>query len=102
MSHDYLPRVTAANTLRPFVVEVTFSNGLRRRIDLAPRLRDRLRGPIFEPLNDPAYFKQMFVEGPGIAWPNGASIAPETLYELGTPIEADDASHSRSDERVAD
>jgi hypothetical protein len=40
-----------------------------------------LRGPVFEPLKSPAYFRRFFLDGGTVAWPNGADIAPEALYQ---------------------
>jgi hypothetical protein len=38
-------------------------------------------GSFWIPLRDLAYFQRFFIEGCTVAWPNGADIAPETLYE---------------------
>jgi hypothetical protein len=83
-----VPRVTGIRRLSGFQVHFTFWDGTEGEIDLEPLLT----GPIFEPLRrDPALYAQMFLDGDTIAWPNGADIAPETLYDLarGTPYEDD-------------
>ncbi len=67
-----------------FVVHLVFTDGTERDIDLDPYIGI---GPMFAPLrNDPALFRQVFVdpESQTLTWPNGADIAPETLYYEGT------------------
>jgi len=65
--------------VRDYVVWLRFEDGSEGEVDL----RSSLRGPVFEPLHDVEYFKQVRVDPElgTITWPNGADIAPETLYE---------------------
>lgn len=60
------------------VFEVLFEDGVCGEIDFSSFLN---AGPVFDPLRDLNYFRQAVVDGGTIAWPNGADIAPETLYE---------------------
>lgn len=70
--------VIEAKHVRDFIVWVKFEDGTAGEVDLT----DELWGPVFEPLKDPSYFRQMTVAEYGtIAWPNGADLAPEFLYE---------------------
>lgn len=43
-----------------------------------------LDGPVFDPLRAPAFFAQVKLDAVAgtVVWPNGAGVAPETLYEL--------------------
>ena len=74
---DFLPSVIRAKYDDGFRIRLTFNDDLQGTIDL----QSWLDGPIFEPLKEPSYFQQFFIDGGTIVWPNGADIAPETLYE---------------------
>lgn len=76
---DYIPVVIDAVYLGDFKIRVEFDNGEIRTIDC----KKYLKGEVFAPLKDEEYFKKFYVDGWTISWPNGADIAPETLYSEG-------------------
>jgi hypothetical protein len=61
-------------------LDLTFKDGTRKRVNLLPLLD----GPIFVPLQDPEYFARVDLDAVAgtVVWPNGADVAPETLYDL--------------------
>ena len=79
---DYMPVVIQAVYVSDYKIKLTFDNGEKRIVDC----QRWLKGNIFEPLKDKQYFQKFFVDGWSIAWPNGADIAPETLYEEGEVV----------------
>ena len=70
--------VTTIDYRGRYVYHVTFDDGLGADIDFEPLLH---RGPIFQPLRDLKFFQQAKIDGGTIAWPNGADVSPESLYE---------------------
>jgi hypothetical protein len=78
----HLPSVTKARYVRDYIIETTFDDGTTKAIDFT----HWLDGPVFEPLKDKKYFRKFFLDGSTIAWPNGADIAPETLYDVSAVV----------------
>jgi hypothetical protein len=74
---QFLPTVIRAEVRTGYEIHLTFNDGLEATVDFARWLH----GPVFEPLKDRAYFRRFFLDGGTVAWPNGADVAPETLYE---------------------
>ena len=78
MSHP-IHRVRRVEVVGPYVLQMTFADGLERTIDLEPILA----GEIYGPLRDPGLFRQVRVdpEVHTIVWPNGADFDPATLHD---------------------
>jgi hypothetical protein len=84
---NMLRDVVEARALEGYSVFLKFDDGVQGEVDLEPLLAPF--DGVFEPLRDLARFREMVVDSGGtIAWPNGADIAPETLYALvsGRPV----------------
>lgn len=76
------PRVTGVKVVPPYRLTLTFADGTTGMVDCAPWVLDEDAG-VFAPLRDPALFAQVFLdqEAGTVAWPNGADVDPDTLYE---------------------
>jgi hypothetical protein len=74
----FLPCVVRAEHRGGFRLRLMFNDGSENTIDFS----EWLEGPMFEPLKAPGFFARYFVDGGTVVWPNGADIAPETLYAV--------------------
>src|SRR5947209_7175517 len=74
-----MPDVIEVRYVRDYTVWIKFDDGTQGDIDISRSFK----GPVFEPLRDLEYLKQVRVNPDlgTIVWPNGADVAPETLYE---------------------
>jgi hypothetical protein len=69
--------VTKAEYQGGYRIHATFDDNSEKTIDF----QWYLKGPVFEPLKDLKYFRRFFLDGWTVAWPNGADISLEELYE---------------------
>jgi hypothetical protein len=76
--------IIAVQPLEGYRLLLTFEGGEQREIDISALVA--LDG-VFEPLRDPAYFRQVTVNSDvgTIVWPNGADLCPDVLYERSRP-----------------
>jgi hypothetical protein len=73
------PDITEASVVHHGVLRLTFADGLSGEVEVL----NRMRGPVFADARTPKGFGQVSVdkETGTIAWPSGADLAPDTLYE---------------------
>jgi hypothetical protein len=76
------PLATSVQVLPGYRLAVTFDDGMSGMVDCTTWLYERDTG-LYAPLRDPKLFAQVYVnpECGVIEWPNGADVAPETLYD---------------------
>lgn len=73
-------RVVDVDYVKDYELFVTFNNGDKKKVDLRPYLT----GEVFGELLDRNKFIQYGLNRVTIEWANGADLAPEFLYEIGT------------------
>lgn len=76
-------RVEKAVYLGGFLLELTFTEGIVRLVNLT----NELEGEIFEPLKNQDYFQKFHISTNTLEWDNGADFAPEYLFLISTPKE---------------
>jgi hypothetical protein len=74
--------VTEVRALGGYRVELTFSDERRGAVDLESRIVGR--GGLYQPLEDPVFFRKVRVDAElgTIVWPNGVDICPDLLHSL--------------------
>jgi hypothetical protein len=79
-------RVVKAKACGAHSLDLTFKDGTHKPVNLLPLLD----GPVFGPLRDPKYSATVELDSLAgtVVWPNGADIAPETLYKLASETRA--------------
>lgn len=78
---DDVLEVVDVDYLGDYRLRLAFNNGETRIVDLDKHLV----GPVFGPLREHKMFVQFGLTHT-LEWVNGADLAPEFLYEIGTPI----------------
>ncbi|MBS5527559.1 MAG: DUF2442 domain-containing protein [Prevotella sp.] len=73
-------RVIDVDYIKDYELLLKFSDGVVKKLDLHPYLT----GDVFGELLDPVKFVQYGLTRVTIEWANGADLAPEFLYEIGT------------------
>lgn len=75
-------KVVDVDYIRDYQLRVTFNDGVTKHVNLEPYLV----GEVFGELKDHDQFIQYGLTRITIEWANGADLAPEFLYEIGTVL----------------
>jgi hypothetical protein len=75
-------RVVTVQAKQGLRLDVTFADGTTGEVLLRKFLEGpAVAGTLFESLRDPTVFAQARVELGAVTWPNGADLAPDTMYD---------------------
>jgi len=73
-------RIIDVDYIKDYTLRLKFSDGVTKEVDLKPYLT----GEVFGELLDMGKFVQYGLTPVTIEWANGADLAPEFLYAVGT------------------
>ena len=84
-----LPRVVTVKAIQRYVVELTFTDGIRATVNLDKWIAGH--AGVFVRLHDDDFFRQVAVdpEAGTIVWPNGVDFCPDALYAEATARKID-------------
>ena len=71
-------RIITVSSVRPYIIQIRFDDGIEKMIDLEPVLY----GEMYGSLRDEKLFEKVEIdtETGTVQWPNGADFDPATLY----------------------
>ena len=73
-------RACALQVLPDCQLYVVFNDGLNGVVDVSALVNSPDPG-IFSALRDPSFFARAYLDFGAVAWPNGADLAPESMYK---------------------
>ena len=83
---DVPVRIASVQVLDDMMMILTFTTGERRIFDATS-----LRGPVYEPLRDPAVFRTASLDHGMVTWQDGEiDCAPEYMYDHSFEYSADE------------
>jgi Protein of unknown function (DUF2442) len=75
-------RLASVRPDEDFRLHVVFVDGTAGDVHLRAFIESpAANGTLFEPLREPRYFRQVRIELGAVAWPNGADLAPDAMYD---------------------
>lgn len=80
LNKDIMLKVIDVDYVKDYTLRVTFNDGITKNVDL----QSYLTGDVFGELLDMDKFIQYGLTRVTIEWANGADLAPEFLYQIGT------------------